>query len=207
MKIKDSPTWEHHVRTWGTDFRYEDFIPIFMKESRKWKPEEWAALFEETGARYVVFTTKHADGYALWPTAVKHPHLKVDHLAAGARLCGELTRAVRAQGMKMGILLLRRHGLELRAGCRANHRGTFFAPSRRRERGICPGVFCDGLHMSPVLNLDVIAARACMGAGWFAATRRFVGSSFWPPLRTSLIVCHLAARPIASGCRPKTALY
>ena len=58
MKIKDSPTWEHHVRTWGTDFRYEDFIPIFMKESRKWKPEEWAALFEETGARYVVFTTK-----------------------------------------------------------------------------------------------------------------------------------------------------
>ena len=102
MKIKDSPTWEHHVSTWGADFRYEDFIPVFLKESRKWKPEQWAALFEETGARYVVFTTKHADGYPLWPTAVKNPHLKVDHLAAERDYVGELTKAVRARGMKMG---------------------------------------------------------------------------------------------------------
>jgi alpha-L-fucosidase len=102
MKIKDSPTWEHHAATWGAGFKYEDFIPLFQKESRKWKPEEWAALFAETGARYVVLTTKHADGYPLWPSAVKHPHLKVDHLAADRDYVGELTHAVRARGMKMG---------------------------------------------------------------------------------------------------------
>ena len=102
MKIKDSPTWEHHVKTWGADFKYEDFIPVFQKESRKWKPDEWAALFAATGAKYVVFTTKHADGYPLWPTAVKNPHLKVNSLAAERDYVGELTRAVRARGMKMG---------------------------------------------------------------------------------------------------------
>lgn len=102
MKIKDSPTWEHHVSTWGADFKYEDFLPIFREESRKWKPEEWAALFQESGAKYVVVTTKHADGYPLWPTAVKHPHLKVDHLAGERDYVGELTKAVRARGMKMG---------------------------------------------------------------------------------------------------------
>jgi alpha-L-fucosidase len=102
MKIKDSPTWDHHVKTWGADFKYEDFIPIFIKESRKWKPDEWAALFAATGARYVVFTTKHADGYPLWPTAVKNPHLKVDTLATERDYVGELTKAVRARGMKMG---------------------------------------------------------------------------------------------------------
>ena len=102
MKFKDSPTWEHHISTWGADFRYEDFIPLFLKESRKWKPEEWAALFAETGARYVVFTTKHADGYPLWPTAVKHPHLKVDHLAAERDYVGELARAVRARARPAG---------------------------------------------------------------------------------------------------------
>jgi len=102
MKIKDSLTWEHHVKTWGADFKYEDFIPIFLKESRKWKPDEWAALFQATGAKYVVFTTKHADGYPLWPTAVKNPHLKVSHLATERDYVGELTKAVRARGIKMG---------------------------------------------------------------------------------------------------------
>ncbi|HZP02951.1 MAG TPA: alpha-L-fucosidase, partial [Terriglobia bacterium] len=30
MKIKDSPTWQHHVATYGANFKYEDFIPIFI---------------------------------------------------------------------------------------------------------------------------------------------------------------------------------
>lgn len=102
MKIKDSPTWQHHVKTWGADFKYEDFIPVFRERSRQWKPEAWAELFRETGARYVVFTTKHADGYPLWPTSVTHPHLTVNHLATDRNYVGEFTKAVRAQGMKMG---------------------------------------------------------------------------------------------------------
>ena len=103
MKAKDSPTWEHHVKTWGADFQYEDFAPLFIHQSRAWKPDAWAKLFAATGAKYVVFTSKHADGYPLWPTALKNPHLKVGHLAVERDYVGELTTSVRAQGMKMGI--------------------------------------------------------------------------------------------------------
>ena len=28
----------------------------------------WAELFKKSGAKYVVLTTKHHDGYALWPS-------------------------------------------------------------------------------------------------------------------------------------------
>ncbi len=33
---------------------------------RHFEPREWAALFRETGMRYVVFTTKHHDGFCLY---------------------------------------------------------------------------------------------------------------------------------------------
>lgn len=31
-------------------------------------PDDWAKLFERSGARYVVLTSKHHDGYCLWPS-------------------------------------------------------------------------------------------------------------------------------------------
>ncbi|WP_211259744.1 alpha-L-fucosidase [Pseudalgibacter alginicilyticus] len=41
---------------WGAtppEFGYKDIIPEFKAE--KWNPEEWAELFAEVGAKYVVF--------------------------------------------------------------------------------------------------------------------------------------------------------
>ena len=35
----------------------------------QYNPEQWAKLFKQAGADYVVLTTKHHDGMALWPTA------------------------------------------------------------------------------------------------------------------------------------------
>lgn len=37
-----------------------------------YRPEEWAALIKESGARYAVMTTKHHDGVALWSTKENH---------------------------------------------------------------------------------------------------------------------------------------
>jgi alpha-L-fucosidase len=103
MKIKSSPTWKRHVATYGENFRYEDFIPIFQKEAAKWRPDEWASAFKEAGVKYVVFTAKFADGYPLWPSAVKHPKLPVNHLASDRDYVGLITEAVRRQGMRMGM--------------------------------------------------------------------------------------------------------
>ena len=41
MRIKDSPTWKHHVETYGANFGYLDFIPVFNREVQKWDPNQW----------------------------------------------------------------------------------------------------------------------------------------------------------------------
>jgi alpha-L-fucosidase len=103
MQIQDSPTWKHHVATYGEKFSYLDFVPAFNAGIQKWNPEVWAKIFKETGARYVVLTSKHHDGFTLWPSRVRNPHRPADRQGAARDLVGELTRAVRAQGLKMGL--------------------------------------------------------------------------------------------------------
>ena len=63
-----TPTHRHHARTWGEDFGYDDFIPMFTAE--QFDPRDWVELFARAGARYFVFTAKHHDGFALWDTAL-----------------------------------------------------------------------------------------------------------------------------------------
>ena len=58
--------YDYHRKMYGEDFTYADFAPMFKALS--YDPEEWADLFEHSGAKYVVLTTKHHDGFALWPS-------------------------------------------------------------------------------------------------------------------------------------------
>jgi alpha-L-fucosidase len=102
-RIKDSPTWEYHVKTYGANFDYLDFIPTFDQEVKKWDPDEWAVLFKEIGARYIVPTTRHHDGFKLWPSKVLNPHRKANQQSTKRDVIGELATAVRKQGIHMGI--------------------------------------------------------------------------------------------------------
>ena len=102
-RIQGSQTWNHHVKTHGPNFDYLNFVPSFNQSVQKWNPNEWAKLFQAVGARYVVLTTKHHDGFTLWPSSVKNPHRKPDQQGTQRDLVGELTQAVRSQGLKMGL--------------------------------------------------------------------------------------------------------
>ncbi|MEZ4675825.1 MAG: alpha-L-fucosidase [Caldilineaceae bacterium] len=64
-----------------------------------WQPDEWATLFKQVNARYVVLTTKHHDGFLMWPSETPNPHLPDYH--ASRDLVGELGDAVRAAGLRM----------------------------------------------------------------------------------------------------------
>ncbi|MBN1584222.1 MAG: alpha-L-fucosidase [Anaerolineae bacterium] len=101
IRIESSPSRQHHVDTYGKDFSYFDFVPTFNETVQKWDPNSWANLFHQVGARYVVLTTKHHDGFLLWPSA--HPNPFREKYYAQRDLVGELTDAVRAQGLKMGL--------------------------------------------------------------------------------------------------------
>ena len=63
--------------------------------------DDWAKLMEQAGARYCVLVTKHHDGYTLWPTDTPNP--RIPGYYSKRDFVGELTEAVRARGMKMGL--------------------------------------------------------------------------------------------------------
>jgi len=101
LRITGSPTEKYHIKTYGKQFYYDDFASIFNKKIKKWNPDQWAELFNKVGAKYVVITTKHHDGFLLWPS--KHPNPKKKKFFASRDIVGELTRAVKEKGMKMGF--------------------------------------------------------------------------------------------------------
>lgn len=99
MKVEGSPVWEYHRSTYG-DRTYESFASDFEDALSEWDPTDWARRIKATGARYVVFVTKHHDGYCLWPSSVKNPNRDGWH--SKRDLVGELGEAVRGEGLRFG---------------------------------------------------------------------------------------------------------
>lgn len=99
LNIGKGPTYEHHMEKYGKDFKYEDFIPMWKAEN--WDPKQWAEIFKEAGAEYVVLTTKHHDGFCLFPS--KYTHFNSVEMGPKRNITGELTEAVRDAGIRMGL--------------------------------------------------------------------------------------------------------
>lgn len=57
-------TYQYHLERYGPNFVYDDFIANFT--AKNFNPREWVDLVADAGARYIVPTTKHHDGYALF---------------------------------------------------------------------------------------------------------------------------------------------
>ncbi|MCD7962170.1 MAG: alpha-L-fucosidase [Rikenellaceae bacterium] len=92
---------KHHIENWGDpkDFGYKDFIPLFTAE--KFDPAEWAALFKEAGAAYVIPTAEHHDGFALYGSELTRWNAR--DMGPKRDLIGDLAEAVRAEGLKFGV--------------------------------------------------------------------------------------------------------
>ena len=101
LRLPESETYRHHAATYGASFDYYRFADTFLREIAKWKASNWAKLFRETGARYAVLTTKHHDGFTLWPSRIKNPHR--ERVNCPRDLVGDFTRAMRAEGLKAGL--------------------------------------------------------------------------------------------------------
>ncbi|XP_067673731.1 alpha-L-fucosidase-like [Haliotis asinina] len=73
-------------------FTYADFAPQFTAEF--YNPDDWAEIFNASGARYVVLTAKHCEGFCNWPT--KHS-FKWNAMDVGPHrdLVGELANSIR----------------------------------------------------------------------------------------------------------------
>jgi alpha-L-fucosidase len=101
IRFPDSPSRHYHNQTYGQDFDYDDFVPMFEAAMEGWQPDEWVELFEKAGVRYVVFLTKHHDGFLLWPSQHLNPHKPGYQVKRD--VTGELAAAVRGRGMRLGV--------------------------------------------------------------------------------------------------------
>jgi alpha-L-fucosidase len=98
-------TWAFHQKVYGADFPYQNFAPQFKAEL--FDPDHWADVFARSGAKYVALTSKHHEGFALWPSKEAsatwgRPWNAVE-IGPKRDLLGDLSEAVRRKGLRMGV--------------------------------------------------------------------------------------------------------
>jgi len=79
--------------------RYHSSAATF--DPRAFDARALAESARAAGARYLVFTTKHHSGYAMFKTRTSR--FSVEHSPCGRDLVGEVAEAVRAAGLRLGF--------------------------------------------------------------------------------------------------------
>ncbi len=112
-----SPTNEYHKEHYGDPvpddgkdndlptFEYKDFIRETDEtdapenfDAAEWDPDEWADLFEEVGAGYVIPVGEHHDGFAMWDT--DQTEWNAAQMGPERDIIKELSESVREREMK-----------------------------------------------------------------------------------------------------------
>ncbi|KAK9498474.1 hypothetical protein O3M35_003107 [Rhynocoris fuscipes] len=82
-------------------FSYQDFAKDFTAEF--YDPHRWADLFEKSGAKYVVLTSKHHEGYTMWPSNYSFSWNSMD-VGPHRDIVGELRDAIASKkGLRFGL--------------------------------------------------------------------------------------------------------
>ena len=102
---KDMISWHREHFGAQDTFGYKDFIPLFKQD--KFNADDWATLFKKSGAKFVIPTAQHHDNFAMWDSKVSPYNAK--QMGPKRDLIGELSKAVRKQGLKFGVS---NHGIE-----------------------------------------------------------------------------------------------
>jgi alpha-L-fucosidase len=100
----ETGTWAYQQKMFGADYPYQNFALQFR--AQLFDPDQWATVFAQSGAKYVVLTSKHHEGFALWPSKEAsatwgRPWNAVEE-GPKRDVLGDLSDAVRRKGLKMG---------------------------------------------------------------------------------------------------------
>lgn len=96
---KTSESWAF----FNGEISYEDYMAQAASfTAANYDPDAWAQLFADAGAKYAVLTTKHHDGFALWPTKGNALNA-IEASPAGRDLIGPYCDALRRHGLKVGL--------------------------------------------------------------------------------------------------------
>ena len=140
MYIQGTREFEHHVKTYGPhkNFGYKDFIPMFTASA--FDPEEWAGLFAESGARYIVPVAEHHDGFQMYKSELSH--WNAAEMGPKRDILGELKEAFEKHGLKGGASSHRiehwffmGHGREFESDMNGTlKRGDFYWPAMEEPK-------------------------------------------------------------------------
>ncbi len=89
-----------HDKTYGSSFKYEDFVKGFKAEL--FDAKYWAELFKKAGAKYINLVSKHHDGFCLYPTEYAWNWNSYD-VGPHRDFCMELREAMEGTGVKFGV--------------------------------------------------------------------------------------------------------
>lgn len=94
------PSTSFHKKTYGENFKYEDFVKDFKAEL--FNADEWADLFKRAGAKYVNLVSKHHDGYCLYKSQYAWNWNTVD-VGPHKDFCRELKDALDKTDIRFGV--------------------------------------------------------------------------------------------------------
>ena len=108
-------TLEGEYKGRGSQHRYSEWIQVSGKipadeyhqvaanfNPAQFDADEWAKVFKDSGIRYVVITSKHHDGFALFKSMVSDYNI-VDYTPFKRDIIKELSEACHCQGLKFGV--------------------------------------------------------------------------------------------------------
>lgn len=93
------PGWRSDIETLQRDYfnMIEDFNPV------DFDPVAWAKVCRRAGYKYMIFTTKHHDGFHLWDTAQSDYKVNSVRSLFKRDIFKEVVEAFRAEGLGIGI--------------------------------------------------------------------------------------------------------
>ena len=101
-----NPSWVMYNHRFGprypANISVEDYYALAKEfNPQKYDPDVWMKMAKSIGMRYVVLTTKHHDGYCLWPSEFGDYNTKCG--ANGRDLLKKYVAAARRNGLKVGF--------------------------------------------------------------------------------------------------------
>jgi alpha-L-fucosidase len=99
LKNMEGPLKTYHDSVWGSDFKRDDFIPLFT--ARGFNADEIISLVKQSGAKYFIPFNKHHDGFCLWNS--EYTQRNVVDMFPGRDLTAELVEACKKYDVKHGF--------------------------------------------------------------------------------------------------------
>lgn len=99
VRIPGSPTWLRHQEVYGTGTSYEDLADLWRAEA--FDADAFVAELVGAGARYIIPTTKHHEGFCLWDT--RTTGFNAARRGPRRDLVAEIHDATRRAGARFGV--------------------------------------------------------------------------------------------------------